>query len=76
MAHAVLLLLAHRLFFPGMRGLVECLLIPTTLMGFHPSQSCSRRPAPHGFPSELTHLPLDLHSPRLIFVEGNIAVSE
>jgi len=61
--------------FPGMRDLVGCLLIPTTLMGFYPSQYCSRHPAPDSFPSDLTHLPLDLYSPRLIFVEGSIAVS-
>lgn len=71
-----LVLLAHRLIYPGMRDIVGCLLIPTTLMGFYPSQYCSRHPAPHGFPSDLTHMPLDLYSPRLIFVEGNIAVSE
>jgi len=61
---------------PVLRNLVGCLLIPTTLMGFYPSQFCSRHPASDGFPSDLTHLPLDLYSPRLIFVEGNIAVSE
>lgn len=59
----------------GMRGLVSCLLISTTLMGFCPSQYCSRHPAPNGFPSDLAHLPLAVHSPRLIFVEGKTAVS-